>query len=83
MKAGAGVSCLERFDGSEWVAIPWVQGKHDVFLALKCVRPGETFNADRLKADMFEYDFARENTVSNMINRQNSRNIIFTGDTGR
>ena len=56
-EGGQAVDSLEHFDGGEWITVPWAEGRA-VFLFLHFVKPGETFNVDRLKADMFDYDFS-------------------------
>ena len=57
-EGGAGVDCLERFDGSEWVKVPWVKGRNIVYLFQHVIKPDETRTVTRLTADMFDYDFS-------------------------
>jgi len=56
-EGGLGVDSLERFDGDEWVKVPWVEGANVVFLVGLRIKPGETHEVARLKADMFDYEF--------------------------
>jgi len=57
-EGGTGVDGLERFDGSEWVKVPWVEGANAVYLVRLRIKPGETLNVNRLKANMFDYGFS-------------------------
>lgn len=57
-EGGFGVRCIERFDGSEWVAVPWGKKKNVVYLFLILINPGETLNVTCLMADLFDYDFS-------------------------
>jgi len=57
-EGGSGIDRLERFDGRDWVKVPWVEGRNAVFLYQHNIRPGETRAITRLMADEFDYEFS-------------------------